>query len=459
MKRRNGFTVLLSVSAILVLLVSMPVFSQGAQDEGVAVSGEGSGEMIEYGLKGGKPYEGTTLTVMLNNAAKNNAIEARFDEFEELTGIKVVADMTPFGSLLEKITSEGVGMTGTYDIVTYLDSWGPSIKQFLTPLSDMIDDSSIDMDRYPPAFQQAVTYDGTIFGFPWRGHPQLLFYREDLLEQVGMDVPTTWKELEDVAVAITEQTDTYGMSMHYASSAGQNLFGWITYLWSNYGDLFNEDWEPIFNSLEGIEATERFTGMLTKLHAAPPGATTYDEYASAQSMVQGESAMFMSWWWQYTNLIDKEKAADDVYDNVAFTSVPKWEDRGAATYAICMPLSIMKDSSNQGAAWEFLKWATNKDIDKGIVLDKSIPAQTTNVAVHVSTLTDPNVNEAWGGMHGAAAESLAVSRIMPQIPEWPEVSDILAIAINEISTGAPVKETLDQAADEVRSVMDRAGYY
>ena len=443
---------------MVAILCSFPLFGQGSGEAADAAAGKGSGEIIEYGLKGGKPYTGTTLTVMLNNAAKNNAIEARLGEFEELTGIKVEADMTPFGSLLEKITSEGVGMTGTYDIVTYLDSWGPSIKQFLVPLSDLIDTADIDMNRYPPAFQQAVTYDGLVYGFPWRGHPQLLFYRADLLAQVGMDVPKTWKELEDVAVAITEQTDTYGMSMHYASSAGQNLFGWITYLWSNNGDIFDKNWNPIFNSPEGVEATARYTGMLTNLHAAPPGSTTYDEYASGQSMVQGESAMFMSWWWQYTNLINKEKAAEDVYKNVAFTSVPSWEGRGAATYAICMPLSIMKGSKKQEAAWEFLKWATNKDIDKGIVMDRSTPALTTNVAVHVSTLTDPEVNEAWGGMHAAAAKSLAVSRIMPQIPEWPEVSDILAIAINKISTGAPVKATLDAAAAEIKDVMDRAGY-
>lgn len=451
---------LLLILALVAVLVSAPVFAGGQKD---ASTGSGSAaveteETIAYGLKGGKPYAGTKIAAMLNTAGKNFAIQARLAEFTELTGIEVEVDITPFGSLLEKITSEGVGMTGTYDVVTYLDSWGPSIQQFLVPLDDRISAAGIDMDRYPPAFQQAVTYGGTIYGFPWRGHPQLLFYREDLLKEVGMDVPTTWKELEDVAVAITEKTDTYGMSMHYASSAGQNLFGWITYLWSNGGDIFDDNWKPIFNNAKGVEATERYTGLLTKLGAVPPGATTYDEYQSAQSMVQGESAMFMSWWWQYTNLINQEKAAEDVYPNVAFTAVPKWEGRGAATYAICMPLSIMKDSRNVEASWEFLKWATNPDIDKSIVTEFIEPNHKTNVAVHVSTLQDPEVNEEWGGMHAAAAESLAVSRIMPQIAEWPEVSDIIAIAINKISTGAPVKATLDSAAAEVQAVMDRAGY-
>jgi multiple sugar transport system substrate-binding protein len=456
MKKNMKWT-MMAVSLILVLALAMPLYAGGQKDTAGPVAA-GSGEIIEYGLKGGKPYAGTTLTLMLNNAAKNNAVEARIAEFTELTGINVEFDMTPFGSLLEKITAEGVGMTGTYDIVTYLDSWGPSIKQFLIPLDGKIAETGIDMNIYPPAFQQAVTYDGQIFGFPWRGHPQLLFYREDLLKQVGMGVPTTWKELEDVAVAITKETGVYGMSKHYASHAGQNLFGWITYLWSNGGDIFDSSWKPIFNNAKGVEATERYVGMLTKLGAAPPGSVTYNEYESGQSMVQGESAMFMSWWWQYTNLVDKEKAAAQVYENVGFTSVPAWEGRGAATYAICMPLSIMKDSRKIDAAYEFLKWATSADMDKAIVLDRSVPAQTTNVAVHVSTLKDPAVNEAWGGMHKAAADSLAVSRIMPQIPEWPQVSDALAIAVNRIATGAPAKATLDTAAAEVEAIMKRAGY-
>ncbi len=114
-------------------------------------------EELPYGLKSGKPYEGTTLNLMLNNAAKNTALEQYSDEFTEMTGIELKFDMTPFGSLLEKITSEGVGMTGNYDIVTYLDSWGPSIQQFLIPIEDRIDATGIDMDKYPPAFQQACT--------------------------------------------------------------------------------------------------------------------------------------------------------------------------------------------------------------------------------------------------------------------------------------------------------------
>ncbi len=278
------------------------------------------------------------------------------------------------------------------------------------------------------------------------------------MNELDLEVPSTWAELESVAKTITEETEQFGISYPYASHAGQNLFVWITYLWSNGGQIFNDNWEPVFNNAAGVEATERFVRLLTEMEVAPPGGVTYNEYEAVQSMAQGESAMSLSWWWQYTNLVNEENAQPEVVENALFAPVPEWEGKGGATYAICMPLAIMKDSANKDAAWEFLKWATNPDLEKKIVTTKDDPNATTNVAVQKAILNDPEVNEAWNGMHKTAAESLEVSRIMPQIAEWPEVSDVLAIAVNKAATGEDVEKVLDQAADEVSEIMERAGY-
>jgi len=79
--------------------------------------------------------------------------------------------------------------------------------------------------------------------------------------------------------------------------------------------------------------------------------------------------------------------------------------------------------------------------------------------VRLDNLADPEINAAWNGMHQFALESLAVSDIMPQLPEWPEVSGVLEVAINDIATGADVQTTLDKAAAEITQIMERAGYY
>lgn len=430
-----------------------------AASEEEALAEEEAMEELPYGLQAGKPYEGTTIRLLLNNAAKNTALSEHAAEFTEMTGIEVEFDMVPFGSLLEKITSEGVAGTGTYDIVTFLDSWGPAIQQYLVPLDDNLQAANIDMNRYPPAYQEGVTYEGQVYGLPWRGHPQLLFYRQDVMDELGLETPTTWAEYEEVVQAITENTDLYGAGMYYGVNAGQNLFIWINFLWSNGGDLFDEEWRPTFNSPEGIEATERYVSLLRELQAAPPGSVTYNEYEGAQSVAQAEAATIVTWWWQITNLTNPENAQPEVAENINFTSVPEWEGKGGATYAISMPLSLSKDSQNPEAAWEFLKWASNPDLEKAIVTNKENPDTTTNVAVQVSNLEDTEVNEAWNNMHQFAAESLAVSRIMPQLAEWPEISNVLEVAINDIATGKPTQETLDQAATEIEQIMERAGYY
>jgi len=456
---------LFSVLLVLVMVFSIFLAACGpAEPEPTeappAPTEEPAGEALPYGLKPGKPYEGQTITLLLNNAAKNTALAERAGKFTEMTGIEVVFDMVPFGSLLEKIMAEGVGGTGNYDIITYLDSWGPSIKQFLVPLDNMIADAGIDLgERYPPAYVQAVTYDGQIYALPWRGHPQLMFYRKDVLEDLGLEVPKTWAEYEEMARVITEKTDLYGAGMYYGKNAGQNMFVWTTMLWANGGDYFDENWKPIFNNAEGVEATQRYVDFLLKDGTAPPGAVMYSEYEGTQSLAQAESASTITWWWQYTRMIDPEVAQPEVVDNVAFAPVPEWEGKGGATYAIVMPLSIFESSKSPEAAWEFLKWATSAEMEKDIVTTKEKPETTTNVAVHIANLVDPEVNAAWGNMHQFAAESLAVSRIMPQLAEWPEIVDVIETALNDIASGEPTQETLDAAAAEVEKIMERAGYY
>jgi multiple sugar transport system substrate-binding protein len=80
------------------------------------------------------------------------------------------------------------------------------------------------------------------------------------------------------------------------------------------------------------------------------------------------------------------------------------------------------------------------------------------VVVHKDNLIDPEINKVSGGMHAAAAKSLAVSDTLPMIPEWPEVMSSLEVAISNIAGGADTKTQMDKAAKEVKAIMKRSGY-
>ncbi len=415
---------------------------------------------LPYGLKSGKPYDGTKLVYLLPHAAQFNGHAKRTQEFTDFTGIEVEYQFVPFGNLKEKITTDGVLGSGEVDLYCFLDSWGPSLKQFLVPLDDQIQGAGIDMNRYPPAFVKGSQYDGTFYGLPLRGHPQLMFYRKDILAQLGLEPPTTWAELEATAKTITEKTDLHGAAMYYGKgNSGQNLYVWYAYLWSNGGDIFDENWKPIFNSPAGIEATQRYIDLMLKHEATAPGSAFFSEYEASQSISQNESAIVILWWWHFGNMTNPEKSQDIVVKNMGFAPVPGWEGKQKATLALSMVTGVSTHSGKQEAAWEYLKWVSNQELEKQNVLDKSDPDTMTIVAVQTETLEDPEINATSDGMHAAAAKSLAVSNIMPMFSEWPEVMTALEVAISEIAGGKSVKEQLDKAAKEVEQIMERGGFY
>ena len=80
-----------------------------------------------------------------------------------------------------------------------------------------------------------------------------------------------------------------------------------------------------------------------------------------------------------------------------------------------------------------------------------------NVVTHISSLTDPDVNAANDGIQGAAWESLKESDIMPQIPEWPEVGDLLSAAIAKAAAGGNTRELMTAAAKQSDKILKRAG--
>jgi len=464
MKRITFVTVsLVAVLATLLAACAAPGVTPAptsiAPKAGVEPTKAPAASTLPYGLKPGKPYAGTKIVWLYSPATQWEAIKERAGQFTDLTGIQVEFAPIPYANLLDKITTEAVGGTGAYDAIWFTDSWGPSLANYFVPLNDRIKTDGLDLNRYPKAYQESGAFKGQQIALPLRGHPQLLFYRKDILEKAGVKPPTTWKELEEASKIIKEKTGLYGISTFYAKGSGlQNLWVWLTYLWSNGGDIFDEKWRPTFNNAAGVEATQRFTDLVKKSYA-PPGSVTFTEYDGSNSVMQGESAMVMTWWWHISNLTNAKTAKAEVVNNIVFAPMPGWEGKGSATYTTVGVIGMFKSSKKQDATWEFIKWVTNPDLEKAWALDKSKPETTTNVVVHKANLVDPEINKAWDGMQAAASKSLEVAKILPRLAEWPQVGSVLEIAINDIASGKPTKETLDKAAAEVTSIMERAGYY
>lgn len=412
-------------------------------------------ETIQHNLLPGKPFEGTTLNILSVVTPQFDGLMLRDGEFTELTGIETEWTFIPFVSLQEKIAAEGLAGVGTYDVVNYLDSWGPSNSHWLLTIDDLMDRDGISMDRYPEAFARSAQFEGQTYGFPLRAHPQLLFYRKDLIP----NPPTTWDELVEIGKQLKEShPEIAPLALYYNNDGNrQNLFIWLNFIWAAGGDIFNDDWTAAWTSEEALQATEDYIALHTVHKVTNPNSLAFVEQDARQSFQQGNSAMIPVWWWAYSGFYNPD-ASTLTKDQVAFTGMPAYQGR-TKTYAISMPFSISTYSKNQGAAWEFLKWLSNPEMDRANAIEREVAGKSivNNVVTHISSLQDPDVNEANDGIQAAAWESLRESDIMPQIPEWPEVGDILSSAIARAAASGDVRALMIDAAEQSDRILKRAG--
>lgn len=438
----------------------------GATTAAASASGStaASTNPADYGLKAGKPYNGTNLNFLIccNTATQfASLIDKTNKEFTAMTGISVKWDNVPYAGFQQKLLTESVSGTGQYDNVAWVDSWGPGIKSFLVPLDDKIKAAGINMDDFSSAYVQASkSNDGkSVVGIPLRGHAQTLFYRKDVFEKLGLKPPTTWQEVDAVSKVIKEKMPTISpITMYYGVNAGQNVFLWLNHLWGNGGDVFDQGMHPVFNNAAGLQATEHYISLLKNGYSTA-NSVGFTEADAGTQFGQGKSAMMATWSWYYSTFTNKTSASPDVYNNLGFVSAPSWEGKSPITYAQIWPVGISKYSKNQDAAWEYLKWLTSSKVEKQVALDKSDPKFDNVVVVHNSVLADPAVNSTTNGLQNVMAGVLKTARTEPLIPEWPQVEAVLQVALNNMATGKPIQATLDQAVKDVDAIMKKGGYY
>ncbi|WP_426959726.1 ABC transporter substrate-binding protein [Muricoccus radiodurans] len=410
-------------------------------------------------LREGRPFAGQTVNVLLPVASQFRAHEKRLPDFERLTGIKAAFTYVPYGQLRDKITTEAVAGGSAFDVICYQDSWGSSLANSMVALDDLLRRDGISMDRYPQAYKLGSQVEGRTYGLPIRGHPQMLFYRKDLLEAAGVAPPTNWDEVVTASNAVqAKNPNISGIAMYYGKGNGQqNLFLWLNHLWGRGGDVLTADERGArFNDDIGVQATQQYLDYLLRHRVAAPGSLQFVEGDAVNSVAQGNSAMVVVWWWVYSVLTGPQSRL--TADQVGFAPVPQMAGGQPVSYAISLPLALSSGSRRRDAAWEFMKWVTAAEQEVAVATDKSDPNLADIVVTHTASFSNEAVNAANGGLHRVAARSLEGSRIMPQTRDWPQVAAVLENTLSELaSTRGPVKPALDNAARETDRILRRSG--
>lgn len=283
----------------------------------------------------------------------------------------------------------------------------------------------IDVSEYYDGPISSCTLDGKLYGVPFGSNCLALFYNEDMLKTAGCEVPTTWDELADVA----KKTTTDKVS-GFAFSALQNeegTFNFLPWMWSAGTTSYE------INNEAGIKALN-FIGDLVKNGSMIKEAINWTQGDTMNQFISGNLAMMINGTWQVPTM---RSQAPDLNWNVAM--IPKDKEDvsglGGENFAII-------NNENVDASLEFIKYVTSKDEVTSYIDGFGYIASRKDVA-ETQYKDDAVMQHFIKEMQYAKARGPHAS--------WPEISDAISLAFNEVITET---STPEDAAAKAQTTID-----
>ncbi|MBT2567991.1 extracellular solute-binding protein [Arthrobacter sp. ISL-85] len=302
-----------------------------------------------------------TVRVTLANHVWTDGIKAAIPEFEKSTGLKVELTQLGEDQLSDQYNVKLNAGSDEIDVMMYrpLQEGKAFAKNgYLADLTKNVSsDSNWDWKDYQEGPVKATTVDGKVVGVPIITEREVLYYRKDLLQAAGLQVPKTMDELEAAAKAIKASSpDTAGFVARTGKSAAVTQFS--SFLYSFGGDFVDSSGKASVNT-DAAKKAYSFYGGLIKNYG-PANVSTDMSWPEAMAIfTQGGAAFYTEADSLYKNATDPAKSK--VADKVGFAALPAGP-AGSKPYNIpSWALGVNQNSSNQENAWKFIQWATSKE--------------------------------------------------------------------------------------------------
>ncbi|MEM9583688.1 MAG: extracellular solute-binding protein [Pseudomonadota bacterium] len=183
------------------------------------------------------------------------------------------------------------------------------------PLDDLV-------AKFAPDFPkgQLITINGQIMAVAFMANAQHMFYREDVLAEAGVDVPTSYEGVLEVAKAIKDKgLMDYPLSGTY--KAGWNLGQEFNNMYMGTGaPMFKEgSAEVAINNENGVAALNMMKALSEYMN---PDFLTYDSNAAAAEWEAGNVAIMNMWGSRAGPVTDNEGSTPEIVAATKFAAAP-----------------------------------------------------------------------------------------------------------------------------------------
>nr|WP_314258150.1 ABC transporter substrate-binding protein [uncultured Devosia sp.] len=373
-------------------------------------------------------------------------LQSELDLFAEETGNTVTIVPMPSS------TSDQFGQyrlwlaAGNTDIDVYQTDviWAPQLADQFVDMTAAFADV---VDQHFPSVIESQTVDGKLVAVPAFTDAPALYYRTDLLEKYGKEVPTTWAELKATAQEIMDAERAEGAADMWGYVFQGNAYEGLTcnaLEWVNSyggGQIIEADGTISINNENAVAALEEAASWIGTI--SPEGNLAYMEEESRGVWQLGNSVFMRNWPYAYALSNNEDSAVKGKFD---VAPLPAGEGEGAKSSATLggWNFAVSKYSQNQEAAIDLALFLSSADSQKrraiaqanlptvqSLYSDEEVLAASPfmanweeifqNAVPRPSAPTQANYNEAsslfWSAVHntlsgnGSASENLEVLEI------------------------------------------------
>lgn len=422
--------------------------------------GAASAEEVDYGT-----FDGYTLRVKLIGGAQYEPLYARIDEWQAMTGATVdVLSRKNHFELDREIKQDIAAGTLDWCVGSNHTSFAPQYGGIYIDLNGVIAPETL--AEFQDRALENSTVDGKLVQLPRHSDISNLYYIKSLYEDeakkeafqaeygYALAPPETWDQVKDQAMFFADPPSFYGTQFVGKDEAITGRF--YELLVANGGALFDEDWNPTFNSEAGVEAVNFFKDLYDA-KAVPAGALNYLWDDTGLGFASGTVALNLDWagWASFFNDPANSKVAGDI----GLIRAPKGSAGIRTGWSGSHSFSITETCDNTEAAASFITFLTNHDSQMVEATAGLLPTRS-KVWDDAKAKFSADGNDFLVEVFETYALSMSEDAFTPPlITPWIEVSNEIWPQLQAAILGEKTpQEALDDAADAARIIMEDAGY-
>ncbi|MCL1862931.1 MAG: extracellular solute-binding protein [Defluviitaleaceae bacterium] len=220
-------------------------------------------------------------------------------------------------------------------------------------------------DRFHPSMWVRLGHQDGVFGIPETQIFNVMFYRHDVLAELGFDPPETWNDILAMMPILQRNNLAIGIPP-IGNPMNPDITGFMTQLYQRGGFLYNDDLSRArLDDAEAVAAFDAFTRFFT--HFGSP-----EFFDPATRFRSGEMPIIFQ---PFTLFNTLSVFAPEIYGLWSFALMPGYDHRTpvyfegrGGYYRVHHTVPdwgdaafIVEASEMQDEAWAFLKWWTSMD--------------------------------------------------------------------------------------------------